>query len=152
MKGVLETLASSTITVAKDITKDSITTFAKAACSRSGDAVKDGAAAALRGASNYSSHHPATVGVLLVGLGVVVAPGFVAAPILGAAGFTANGVTAGSAAAAVQSGIGNVVGGGVFATLQSAAAGGYGVAAVNTAVQAAGAVIASAGGVMGKSK
>ncbi|OAR02892.1 hypothetical protein LLEC1_07534 [Akanthomyces lecanii] len=113
MKAVLKTLASSTITAAKDITNDSITTFAKAAYSRSGDAVKDGAATALRGLLT-SSHS--------------------------------------SAAAAVQSGIGNVVGSSVFATLQSAAAGGYDVAAVNTAVQAAGAVIASAGGVMGKSK
>ena len=52
----------------------------------------------------------------------------------------------GSAAAAVQSGIGNVLRGSVFATLQSAAAGGSGLTAVNTAVQVAGAVIASTSG------
>lgn len=59
----------------------------------------------------------------------------------------------GSAAAAVQSGIGNVVSGSVFATLQSAAAGGYGVAAVTTAVQAVGAAIGSTGAaVLGRSR
>ncbi|PQK16857.1 hypothetical protein BB8028_0007g00580 [Beauveria bassiana] len=94
-----------------------------AACSRAGEAIKDGAAAALRGASSYTPAHPVTVGALLVRVGIAAAHGLVAAPILGAAGFTANGVAAGSAAAAVQSGIGNVVGGSVFATLQSAAAG-----------------------------
>jgi hypothetical protein len=43
--------------------------------------------------------------------------------------------TAGTIAAGVQSGIGNVVAGSAFATLQSAAAGGYGVAAVNGVIQ-----------------
>ena len=43
-----------------------------------------------------------------------------AAPYL--AGFTSSGVAAGSAAAIVQSGIGNVAAGSVFATMQSVAA------------------------------
>lgn len=38
------------------------------------------------------------VGVLVAGLGVAAAPGLVVAPILGAAGFTANGVAAGNEA------------------------------------------------------
>lgn len=40
--------------------------------------------------------------------------------ITGAAGFSAGGVVAGSAAAAAQSAIGNVVAGSAFAALQSA--------------------------------
>jgi hypothetical protein len=41
----------------------------------------------------------------------------------------------GSLAAGCQSALGNVVSGGAFATLESAAMGGYGVAIVNSAVQ-----------------
>lgn len=36
-----------------------------------------------------------TAAALVVGAGMVMAPGFVAAPVLGAAGFTANGVAGG---------------------------------------------------------
>jgi hypothetical protein len=57
----------------------------------------------------------------------------------------ANGYTlAGSIAAGVQGA--NVVAGGIFATLQSAAMGGYGLAAVAGAAQAVGGVTAVAGG------
>lgn len=45
----------------------------------------------------------------------------------------------GSAAAAAQSSMGEVATHGLFATMQSAAAGGYGAAIVNGAVQGAGA-------------
>ena len=107
-------------------------------------------------------------GVAGVGLLVVAAPGIVAAPSLAAAGFGANGVVlgvfpvltfpnsasiilfksntsflTGSTAASVQSGIGSVVAPGLFATLQSAGAGGYGVATVYGAVQVAGGTVAS---------
>lgn len=51
----------------------------------------------------------------------------------------------GSTAAGIQSGIGSVVAPGLFATLQSAAAGGYGAATVYGAVQVAGGAIASSG-------
>lgn len=51
----------------------------------------------------------------------------------------------GSVAAGVQSMIGNVAASSAFATLQSAGVGGYGVAAVTTASQAAGAVMVSTG-------
>jgi hypothetical protein len=57
-------------------------------------------------------------------------------------------LSAGSAAAAAQGGIGNVVLGSVFATLQSAGAGGVGAGVVNGVVQGAvgGAAAAAAGG------
>ncbi|KAL0937820.1 uncharacterized protein CTRU02_207551 [Colletotrichum truncatum] len=84
-------------------------------------------------------------GTVGVGVLLVAAPAVVAAPGLAAAGFGAEGVVAGSAAAGVQSGIGSVVAPSLFATLQSAGAGGYGVATVYGAVQGVGGVIASAG-------
>lgn len=50
-----------------------------------------------------------------------------AAPVaLGALGFTATGIAAGSLAAVTQAGIGNVIGGTLFATLQSAGVAGIG--------------------------
>ncbi|KAH7400528.1 hypothetical protein DE146DRAFT_677319 [Phaeosphaeria sp. MPI-PUGE-AT-0046c] len=49
---------------------------------------------------------------------------------LGLAGFTAGGITAGSIAAGIQAGIGSVAASSVFATLTSAAMGGYGVLVV----------------------
>ena len=51
----------------------------------------------------------------------------------------------GTVAAATQSSIGNVAAGGVFATLQSAGAGGAGLAAVNGVVQIGGGVITTIG-------
>jgi len=63
----------------------------------------------------------------------------------------------GSSAAAIQSSIGSIVSPSLFATLQSAGAGGYGVATVYPAVQVVGGVITSSAGasvawVMSKSK
>jgi hypothetical protein len=52
----------------------------------------------------------------------------------------------GSSAAAIQSSIGSVVSSSLFATLQSAGAGGYGVATVYPVVQAVGAAITSFAG------
>ena len=49
-----------------------------------------------------------------------------------------------SAAAAVHGSIGNIASGSIFATLQSAGAGGAGVTVVNGVVQAAGAGVAAA--------
>jgi hypothetical protein len=51
--------------------------------------------------------------------------------------------TIGSVAAGVQSGIGSVVAPSIFSVLQSAAAGGYGLATVLPAVQVAGGAILS---------
>merc|ERR1711964_99944 len=80
----------------------------------------------------------------LVGCGVAgggTAAIFVySAPVaLGAIGFTSTGVGAGSIAAAAQAGIGNVVAGSTFATLQSAGAAGLGTAST-AAIGTAGAV------------
>jgi len=68
-----------------------------------------------------------------------------AAPlVLGAAGFTAGGVAAGSIAASVQSAVygGSVASGSVFALLQSAGAAGIGAAANATIAGTAGGITA----------
>lgn len=52
-----------------------------------------------------------------------------------------------STASAVHASIGNVAAGSLFATLQSAAAGGYGVAALTGAAQTAGGAVAGAGAI-----
>ncbi|KAJ4141355.1 hypothetical protein NW768_000566 [Fusarium equiseti] len=72
---------------------------------------------------------------------MVAAPAVIAAPALAAAGFGANGIAAGSAAAAAHAGIGNVVAHSGFAVLQSYGMAGYGVPLVHGVVQAAGAAI-----------
>ncbi|KAJ6560556.1 hypothetical protein DFH09DRAFT_1364740 [Mycena vulgaris] len=78
--------------------------------------------------------------VLFVGGGAAV--GLVAAPlVIGALGFTPSGVAAGSAAAGIQSGIGNVAAGSVFAGLQSAGVLGLGPGAC--------AAVAGFGGITG---
>ncbi|KAL6829114.1 hypothetical protein J3E69DRAFT_364741 [Trichoderma sp. SZMC 28015] len=86
------------------------------------------------------------------GLLVVAAPAIVTAPIIslaGAAGFTSGGIAATSAATTVHASIGNVAAGSIFATLQSAAAGGYGVGVLTGAAQTAGGAVAGAGGLGG---
>jgi hypothetical protein len=103
-----------------------------------------------------------------VGLVLVVAPATVAAPGLAAVGFGAHGIIAGvftlsspsflnasqvntvsvlaSSAATAQSSMGSIVAPSLFATLQSAGAGGYGVATVYPAVQVVGGAITSVAG------
>ncbi|KAK0762512.1 hypothetical protein N5P37_005329, partial [Trichoderma harzianum] len=86
------------------------------------------------------------------GLLVIAAPAIVTAPIIslaGAAGFTSGGIAATSAATTVHASIGNVAAGSIFATLQSAAAGGYGVGVLTGAAQTAGGAVAGAGGLGG---
>ncbi|KAJ9138349.1 hypothetical protein NKR23_g8471 [Pleurostoma richardsiae] len=107
------------------------------------------AAGLLTTAANYVVENPGTVALAVVagaGIATAAAPGAVAAPVLGALGFGSNGIAAGSVAATVQSGIGNIVAPSAFSMLQSAAAGGYGAATVIPAVQGAGAGIAGAAG------
>ncbi|EPE06759.1 hypothetical protein F503_03186 [Ophiostoma piceae UAMH 11346] len=90
-------------------------------------------------AAAFAMTNPGTSAVYAaaaVGAVVTIAPAIVASPALAAAGFAADGVVKGSVAAGVQAGIGNVVAPGLFATLQSAGAGGYGVAAVSAGVSA----------------
>ncbi|WZH44453.1 uncharacterized protein QYS62_005477 [Fusarium acuminatum] len=90
-------------------------------------------------------NNTSSTAAIVTGVAVIAVPALVAGPLLGILGFGAAGITAGSAAAGIQSGIGSVIAPGLFATLQSAGAGGYGVAAVHTVVQAAGVLVAAAG-------
>ena len=63
--------------------------------------------------------------------------------VLGAVGFTSTGVAAGSTAAAMQAGIGNVAAGSAFAALQSAGAASAG-GAVTTGIGAGVAIAGTA--------
>lgn len=105
------------------------------------------------------------------GLAMVAAPGIVAAgavTALHAVGFGAGGIvggqsmlthkttnipayhnTTGTVAASAQAAIGNVVAPSLFATLTSAGAGGYGVAAISVAAQWAGGTMAGVAGATG---
>ncbi|KAH7023699.1 hypothetical protein EDB80DRAFT_49372 [Ilyonectria destructans] len=85
----------------------------------------------------WASDHPVQAAAVGVGAAALVSPAIVASPVLGILGFGANGIVGGSIAAGAQSGIGSVVAPSLFATLQSAGAGGYGVAAVHGVVQGA---------------
>ncbi|KAL2266879.1 hypothetical protein VTJ83DRAFT_4156 [Remersonia thermophila] len=89
----------------------------------------------------------ALAAVAVGGLAAVAAPAIITAPLLAIAGFGPGGPVAGGLAAAVQSSIGNVAAGSLFATLQSAAMGGYGAAQVAAAVQGAGACIGALAGI-----
>lgn len=109
------------------------------------------------------------------GVAVVAVPALITAPIMGIAGmagFTQAGIAGGkstnflcsyhatwehifslitrnvaSIASALQASIGNVAAGSIFATVQSAAAGGYGVAALAGTAQAVGGAVAGAGSI-----
>ncbi|KAJ5686368.1 hypothetical protein N7536_008987 [Penicillium majusculum] len=94
-------------------------------------------------AGTWAYETPALAACAVAGTGgvvVVASPVLVTAPILSGLGFNTGGVAAGSYAAGVQSSIGNVVANSLFATGQSAGAGGLGSVAVNTAAQACGAL------------
>ncbi|KAL4936559.1 hypothetical protein BDV06DRAFT_91344 [Aspergillus oleicola] len=88
--------------------------------------------------AKWASNNPAFAATTACSVAIVTVPGIVVAPVLSVLGFGAGGVQACSIAAGQQSAIGNVVAGSTFATLQSAAAGGYGVAVVNGVAQAGG--------------
>ncbi|KAL2884165.1 hypothetical protein SGCOL_000103 [Colletotrichum sp. CLE4] len=93
----------------------------------------------LKKAIDWMRENPGTTtcyGLSASSLAVLAAPALVAAPALGLAGFGSQGIVAGSAAAGIQAGIGNVVAPSLFATLQSAGAAGYGAAVVNGVIQA----------------
>ncbi|KAI1277412.1 hypothetical protein F5Y07DRAFT_85540 [Xylaria sp. FL0933] len=97
-------------------------------------------------AADWAVANPGKAAAVGAGAVLVAAPMALAAPLLGAAGFGANGIVAGSLAAGAQSSIGSVVAPSLFATLQSAGAAGYGVAAVSGVVQAAGVAVAASVG------
>ncbi|KAI9901104.1 hypothetical protein N3K66_002921 [Trichothecium roseum] len=99
-------------------------------------------------AAKYSRDNPAHAALIAAGVTLLAVPGVITVPvtgILGLVGFTGQGVLAGSTAAAIQSGIGNVVAGSVFAFGQSFAAGGQALAALNGIVQVGGAATSIAG-------
>ncbi|KAK1656456.1 hypothetical protein BDP81DRAFT_389231 [Colletotrichum phormii] len=101
----------------------------------------------LKKAIDWMRENPGTTacyGLSASSLAVLAAPALVAAPALGLAGFGSQGIVAGSAAAGIQAGIGNVVAPSLFATLQSAGAAGYGAAVVNGVIQAGAGVSATA--------
>ncbi|PLB46099.1 hypothetical protein P170DRAFT_479018 [Aspergillus steynii IBT 23096] len=92
-------------------------------------------------AAGWATENPgsaATTALVAVG---IAAPGVLSAPLLSALGFGAGGVQASSLAAGVHSLLGNVAAGSTFATLQSAGAGGAGLAALNGAAQVGAATV-----------
>ncbi|KAF1929417.1 uncharacterized protein M421DRAFT_60806, partial [Didymella exigua CBS 183.55] len=85
-------------------------------------------------ALEWANEHPGeTAGIVAC---VVAIPVAIAAtgPILGAAGFTGQGIDTGSAAAIAQSAVGNIAAGCTFAILQSAEGGSSGTVIVNIVV------------------
>ncbi|KFY32997.1 hypothetical protein V495_08530 [Pseudogymnoascus sp. VKM F-4514 (FW-929)] len=80
--------------------------------------------------------HPGQSALLVVNGVLVFTPAAVTGPLLSQMGFGAAGPVGGSVAAWLQSMLGNVGAPSIFAYLQSAAMGGYGVAAVNGVAQA----------------
>lgn len=96
-------------------------------------------------AANWISRNPRSTAGIATSAVVMIAPALVTAPFLAVAGFGAAGVQAGSIAAGVQAGVGNVAAGSVFAVLQSAGAGGAGIVAVNGVVQGGTVVVAGLG-------
>ncbi|ELR02185.1 hypothetical protein GMDG_00978 [Pseudogymnoascus destructans 20631-21] len=80
--------------------------------------------------------HPGQTAILVIeGVGIFT-PAALSGPLLASMGFGATGPVAGSVAASLQSMLGNVGAHRVFAYLQSAAMGGYGVSAINGVTQA----------------
>ncbi|TEA12116.1 hypothetical protein C8034_v006545 [Colletotrichum sidae] len=85
----------------------------------------------------------------VMGFGLVlnVVPGAVSGPVLQILAFGPGGVVAQSVAAFVHGLIGDVAAGSIFAMLQSAGAGGYGLGIVNGGIRAAGGIVTSAAAV-----
>ncbi|KAL4930617.1 uncharacterized protein BDV17DRAFT_289474 [Aspergillus undulatus] len=92
-------------------------------------------------ATEWASRNPTLATTTVCSVAVAAAPGLVVAPVLSVLGFGAGGVQACSLAAGAQSAIGNVAAGSTFAILQSAAAGGGGLAIVNGVTQVGGAAV-----------
>ncbi|KAL4951204.1 hypothetical protein BDW69DRAFT_196663 [Aspergillus filifer] len=92
-------------------------------------------------AAKWASNNPTLVATTVCSVAIVAAPGLVVTPFLSGLGFGAGGVQASSIASVTQGWMGNVATGSTFATLQSAATGGYGVAVVNGVAQVSGAVV-----------
>ncbi|KAK0637614.1 hypothetical protein DIS24_g10633 [Lasiodiplodia hormozganensis] len=86
---------------------------------------------------NWAQEHPWQAGFIVLGIVTIVVAPVVAPKVLAAFGFTAVGPAAGTAAAAMQSLISPVAAGSIFAIMQSAAMGGYGLAIVVGSIQTA---------------
>ncbi|KAF4465417.1 Interferon-induced 6-16 [Fusarium albosuccineum] len=93
----------------------------------------------------FAKDRPVSAACISVGALAIAAPALAAAPVLAAFGFKTSGIASSSIAAGAQKGIGSVIAPSVFSTLQSAGAGGYGVAPVYGAVQGAGAALGVGG-------
>ncbi|KAF2115547.1 hypothetical protein BDV96DRAFT_646540 [Lophiotrema nucula] len=76
--------------------------------------------------------NPKEAALILACIVIPIIVGTCWGPLLGAFGFTATGVVAGSIAAGIQAALGNVAAGSLFAILTSAAMGGYGVVIVSS--------------------
>ncbi|KAF0641108.1 hypothetical protein NXS19_012322 [Fusarium pseudograminearum] len=86
----------------------------------------------------YAKENPGAAAAMGTAGIMIAAPVLIAAPAAAIAGFGANGIAAGSAAAGMHAGIGNIIAHSTFATLQSYGMAGYGVPIVHGIVQAAG--------------
>ncbi|OBT89854.1 hypothetical protein VE02_00813 [Pseudogymnoascus sp. 03VT05] len=84
----------------------------------------------------WTAAHPGQTALLVVNGALFFTPAALTGPLLTSMGFGATGPVASSVAASLQSMLGNVGAGSVFAYLQSAAMGGYGAVVVNGATQA----------------
>ncbi|KAL3421795.1 hypothetical protein PVAG01_05951 [Phlyctema vagabunda] len=92
----------------------------------------------------WISANPGQSALLVTNGILILTPAALTGPLLATMGFGASGPVAGTIAAWLQSSLGNAGAHGVFAYLQSAAMGGYGVATVNGLVQAWGVVSGAA--------
>ncbi|KAF9691625.1 hypothetical protein EKO04_010442 [Ascochyta lentis] len=99
---------------------------------------------------DWIAAHPYQTAFQIVNGVIICTPAAATVPVLAALGFGANGPLAGSVASGVMSYFSFVPAGGVFATLQSAAMGGYGASAAAGAAQAGAALSSVAGWVWGR--
>ncbi|KAK0715218.1 hypothetical protein B0H67DRAFT_236617 [Lasiosphaeris hirsuta] len=106
--------------------------YVKAAAAKSWAFVRNNVRKGVKSAKN----NPRTATACAIVLVAAAIPA-----ILAGIGFTSSGIAAGSVAAGIQAGIGNVAAHSGFATFTSAMMGGYGVAAVGSFVLAVGATV-----------
>ncbi|KAF7551608.1 hypothetical protein G7046_g7679 [Stylonectria norvegica] len=103
-------------------------------------------------ATEWTARNPEATVLLGTGAAIVAAPALVAVPALAVSGFRSRGIAKNSLASSTQSAIGTVVAPSVFATLQSAGAGGYGVTAVFGVARCVGLLLMGASALLAGSK
>jgi predicted methyltransferase len=101
--------------------------------------------------AHYITAHPIQTALHVSNAVIFAAPGIVTVPAFAVLGFTPLGPAAGQAASGFMAYFGTVAPGGVYATMQSAAMGGYGASLVAGATQF-GAVASSAVGYLWSKK